>query len=104
MNIDSKHRKETNWGLLVFVVLNLTAAVWCQDFARAQGASSDIPSTFQVFDATLYKDKPDLLLMHLDESKLTAELKYELAPSINELFPHVFGSINLDAVVKVEKL
>ena len=48
-----------------------------------------------------YKDQTDLLLLHIDESKLVAELKYELAPSVNELFPHVFGNINLDAVVKI---
>ena len=47
-----------------------------------------------------YKDKSNLLLMYIDETKLHAELKYELAPSVNELFPHVFGNINLNAVVK----
>ncbi len=51
-----------------------------------------------------YKGKTDLILMHIDESKLTAELKYELAPSVNELFPHVFGNINLDAVTKITDL
>lgn len=48
-----------------------------------------------------YKNQTDLLLLHIDESRLVPELKYELAPSINELFPHVFGNINLDAVVKI---
>ena len=48
-----------------------------------------------------YKDQKDLLLLHIDESKLVADLKYELAPSVNELFPHVFGNINLDAVVLI---
>ena len=51
-----------------------------------------------------YKDKADLLLMHIDETKLEAELKYELAPSVNEFFPHVFGNINLDAVVKTTEV
>ena len=51
-----------------------------------------------------YKGKTDLLLMHIDENKLTAELKYELAPSVNELFPHVFGNINLEAVVKTTEI
>ncbi len=51
-----------------------------------------------------YKDKTDLLLMHIDESKLEAELKYELAPSVNEMFPHVFGIINLNAVVKTSEI
>jgi uncharacterized protein (DUF952 family) len=49
-----------------------------------------------------YQEQTGLLLLHIDESKLTAELKYELAPSVNELFPHVFGKINLEAVVYVE--
>jgi len=48
-----------------------------------------------------YKDQHDLLLLHIDESKLTAPLKYELAPSVNEEFPHVFGKLNIDAVVNV---
>ena len=51
-----------------------------------------------------YKDQSDLLLLHIDENKLTAPLKYELAPSINEMFPHIYGPLNLDAVIKVENL
>ena len=51
-----------------------------------------------------YKDKTDLILLHIDENKLTAELKYELAPSINEEFPHIFGPLNIDAVVKTSTL
>jgi uncharacterized protein (DUF952 family) len=51
-----------------------------------------------------YNGQSNLVLLHIDESKLTAELKYELAPSINEEFPHIFGAINLDAVVKVETI
>ena len=48
-----------------------------------------------------YANQKDLLLLHIDENKLTAPLIYELAPSVNEEFPHVYGSINLDAVVDV---
>lgn len=51
-----------------------------------------------------YAEQNNLLLLHIDETKLTAPLKYELAPSVNETFPHIFGRLNLDAVVKVEKL
>jgi uncharacterized protein (DUF952 family) len=51
-----------------------------------------------------YKDQYDLLLLHIDETLLEAELKYELAPSVNEEFPHIFGPINIDAVVKTEPL
>lgn len=51
-----------------------------------------------------YKNATDLLLLHIEESKLTAPLKYELAPSVNEEFPHIFGPINVDAVVKTVEI
>jgi uncharacterized protein (DUF952 family) len=49
-----------------------------------------------------YKGQTNLLLLHIDENKLLAELKYELAPSVNELFPHVYGVINIDAVINLQ--
>lgn len=51
-----------------------------------------------------YRNVKDLLLLFIDESKLTSPLKYELAPSINDIFPHVYGPINLDAVIKTQLL
>lgn len=51
-----------------------------------------------------YKGARNLILLHIDETKLTAPLKYELAPSVNEEFPHIYGRLNVDAVVKAEKL
>lgn len=51
-----------------------------------------------------YEGQHDLILLHIDETKLTAPLKYELAPSVNEEFPHIYGRLNLDAVTKVENL
>jgi len=47
-----------------------------------------------------YQGQTDLLLLHIDETKLTAPLKYELAPSVMEEFPHIFGHINLEAIIK----
>ena len=51
-----------------------------------------------------YAGRSDLLLLHIDEIKLTSPLKYELAPSVNQIFPHIFGPLNIDAVVKTELL
>ena len=48
-----------------------------------------------------YKGKTDLVKLVIDTSKLIHELKYELAPSVNQEFPHVFGVINIDAVIDV---
>ncbi len=51
-----------------------------------------------------YADTTGLILLQIDESKLQAPVKYEVASSVNEAFPHIFGPINLDAVVKTEPL
>ena len=51
-----------------------------------------------------YKGQTGLLLLHIDEIKLIAPLKYELAPSVHQEFPHIFGRLNLEAVVSVEAL
>lgn len=51
-----------------------------------------------------YKGKTDLLKLVIDPQKLQHELKYELAPSVNEKFPHVYGPINLESIVDVIEL
>jgi uncharacterized protein (DUF952 family) len=48
-----------------------------------------------------FAGKPNLVKLVIDTTKLTHELKYEHSPSVNQEFPHVYGSINLDAVVEV---
>ncbi|MGG9962383.1 DUF952 domain-containing protein [Ferruginibacter sp. SUN106] len=50
-----------------------------------------------------YAGQDDLLILHIDEGKLESPHIFELAPSINEEFPHIYGRINLDAVVDVTK-
>ena len=50
-----------------------------------------------------FKGASGLVLLHLDESKLKAELKYEPSTS-DEKFPHLYGAINCDAVVRTEGL
>jgi uncharacterized protein (DUF952 family) len=45
-----------------------------------------------------FKGQTDLVLLEIDPSQLTAELKVE--PSRNgELFPHLYGPLNLDAAI-----
>jgi uncharacterized protein (DUF952 family) len=48
-----------------------------------------------------YSKDNDLLVLHIDEGKLEAVHIFELAPSVNEEFPHIYGRINLDAVVEI---
>jgi len=51
---------------------------------------------------TLYKDEEDVLLLYIEEKKLKSKVVYEDLYQLDEKYPHVYGPINLDAVVKVE--
>ncbi|MEP7113696.1 MAG: DUF952 domain-containing protein [Ilumatobacteraceae bacterium] len=51
-----------------------------------------------------YADAHDLLLLHIDETKLTSPLVYEQLPGMPEPFPHIYGPINVDAVVTAQQL
>lgn len=51
-----------------------------------------------------YKGKNDILKLTIDPQKLISPLKYELAPSINENFPHIYGTINPEAIITVEEI
>ena len=55
-----------------------------------------------------YRGKPDLALLVIDESRLTSELRWEppAGPPVEghssqDKFPHIYGPLNLDAVVRV---
>jgi uncharacterized protein (DUF952 family) len=47
-----------------------------------------------------YKGK-NMLLLVVDTDKLKHELRYEASPRTGELFPHLYGALNLDAVLRV---
>ena len=51
-----------------------------------------------------YENETELLLLHIDEQLLTSPLKYELASSVDQVFPHIYGTINVDAVVKTAEI
>ena len=54
--------------------------------------------------ALFYADVDDLLLLHIDEKRLTDPVVYEQLGDAPAPFPHVYGPIPLDAVVRVEQL
>lgn len=60
-----------------------------------------------------YTGQTDLAILVVDPSRLKADLKYEppvhpsasdTAPSAENLFPHLYGPLNFDAVVRVVDL
>jgi uncharacterized protein (DUF952 family) len=50
-----------------------------------------------------YLDAPgELVLLVIDASRLSAELRYEPVPGAELPFPHIYGPLNADAVVSAE--
>ena len=45
-----------------------------------------------------------LLLLVIDPDRLAAEVRTERVPGLDETFPHVYGPVDLDAVVEVRAL
>lgn len=51
-----------------------------------------------------FKDQSSLVLLEIDTTQLDSQLIFEWSPSLEQTFPHVYGHINLSAVVGVEAL
>lgn len=46
----------------------------------------------------------DLVKLVIDTEKLTSKLVYDWSPKVQDTFPHIYGVINLDAVVEIISL
>jgi uncharacterized protein (DUF952 family) len=52
-----------------------------------------------------YRDVPgELLILVIDPGRLRAELRYEQVPGAELPFPHIYGPLNVDAVVATRPL
>lgn len=50
---------------------------------------------------TLYKGAADLLVLGIQEDDVDAEMVYEDLYDLHQLFPHIYGRLNLNAVHKI---
>jgi len=51
-----------------------------------------------------FSGKTELVKLVIDTDKLTSQFIYDWSPSIADTFPHVYGPINVDAVIEVVAL
>lgn len=51
-----------------------------------------------------FKGQSGLVQLKIEKNKLERALLFELASDINELFPHIYGPLNLDSVVEVKSI
>lgn len=99
------------------MILHITSkAEWLEAQSRGEYVAPSLQSEGFIHCSTekqvlhvanaFYRGRTDLVLLQLDETKLTSALKWEPpagppAPGISEadLFPHIYGPINPTAVV-----
>jgi uncharacterized protein (DUF952 family) len=51
-----------------------------------------------------FKGKSELLKLVIDTDKLTSKYVFDWSPSVADTFPHVYGPINIEAVMDTESL
>ena len=51
-----------------------------------------------------YQGLDDLLVLVIDAERVAAEIRYEEVPGSEAPFPHIYGALNLDAVVGTRPL
>jgi uncharacterized protein (DUF952 family) len=88
-----------------------TASAW--EAARAAGAYepaslrtegfihfSSAGQVVRVANAA-FRGTPGLVLLRVETERLAPPLRYEMADDVAERFPHLYGALDLDAVVDV---
>jgi uncharacterized protein (DUF952 family) len=50
--------------------------------------------------AAYYQGVPDLVLLVIDPERVRPELRYEQVPGQPDPYPHIYGPLNLDAVLE----
>jgi uncharacterized protein (DUF952 family) len=48
-----------------------------------------------------YRDAENLIVLAADTERVRPEIRYEAAPGTDEIYPHIYGPLNVDAVLRV---
>jgi uncharacterized protein (DUF952 family) len=51
-----------------------------------------------------FSEAPELLALEIDPDRVDGEIRFEIAPTRGEAFPHLYGALPLSAVVRVRPL
>ena len=49
---------------------------------------------------SFYQGEPDLLLLVIDADRVAEEIRYEPVPGQAQPYPHIYGPLNIDAVIR----
>lgn len=91
-----------------------TRAKWAEALAKGQYEADTLSTEGYMHCSTedqvagvldrYFQGQTGLVKLAIDRAKVERPLVFELAGSINELFPHIHGPLNLDAVVAVTEI
>ena len=48
-----------------------------------------------------FKDAAAIIVLKIEESKVESKLIYEKAIDVDEMFPHIYGPININSIVSI---
>jgi len=48
----------------------------------------------------LFSDKNDLVILEIETDKITSKVIFETGEGISVVYPHIYGPINLDSVMR----
>jgi uncharacterized protein (DUF952 family) len=97
-----------------FIYHVTTAQAW----EEAKAKQSYVPSTFEKdgfihcsierqVEGVLerfYQGQKGLVKLKIEKAKVQRPVLFELAEDLNELFPHIYGPLNVDSVVAVTQI
>jgi uncharacterized protein (DUF952 family)/(2Fe-2S) ferredoxin len=89
LHITQRHEWETakNLGTYRSNTLDSEGFTHCSTLAQVIGSAN-----------RFFKDQTDLVILKIDVDRVTPEIRYEGTDS-NNLFPHIYGELNIDAVI-----
>jgi uncharacterized protein (DUF952 family) len=88
--------RRTDWNAALAAGSYAAASVAVEGFIHC--------STAQQVTATanrLFKGRDDLVLLSIDTAKVKADIRYENLEGGTNLFPHVYGALELDSICSV---
>ncbi|MBK8981278.1 MAG: DUF952 domain-containing protein [Ignavibacteria bacterium] len=54
--------------------------------------------------AKFFNKEKEILLIYIDQSKVSSEIIWEDSNNDNFLFPHIYGELNLEAVIEIYEI
>lgn len=51
-----------------------------------------------------FKGQSEILVLTIEKSKIQSRLQYDFSTSLNQKFPHIYGPLNIDAVIDVQMI